>query len=451
MRRFILLSLVSTILIGLGFASVNTFAAPPTTAPALPKVNALIQQLGSDDAGDRDTAQKQLVDLGDKIIPQLKKAADDSDDPEIRSRAAAALAQMKDLDSNGVSLITVHLKDVPVDDATSAIGQQAHATFQEFGNLGVRGAANATVTLDADRKPFWDVMTDLCTQLSVCPSMDASGRNVVRLFSTSRNWMTQSPHQIVGPYWIGVSSIYRTRTIDLLGPPVVDDQFMVRLVVLPEPKLAVTQMSEFVVKEATDSAGHSLMPRDRPAGINHLLRSARQMNHNVETHLFYPDQPGKKIATLRGEVTVMLAQDMQQFQVDDVLGNPKVTNPLTGCKIDAKVLRQGNDLFRVTIQCTREGLPDDQWSAMLNHMNDMTLEDADGHALASFQTSLSMASGTTDTNFTATSLFSRNSIAALPANRQLIKTGDAKKLTWNVATSVKPVVIPVTFKDLPMP
>jgi hypothetical protein len=448
MRRFFFQSLTAATLLGISIGATTQ----PSTLPVPTSVDALIQQLGSDSAEDRDSAQKQLVDLGESVKPALKKAADDSDDPEIRSRAAAALAEMKDLDHNGVSLITLHLKDAPVDDVTNAIGLQAHVQFQDFGNPGARAAGKQlTVTVDADRKPFWDVMTDLCTQLNVCPNVDMSGKNIIRLFSSPRNWMVQSPHQIVGPYWIGVSSIYRTRTIDMLGAPQVDDQFMIRLMVLPEPKIAVTQMSEFVVKRATDDAGNSLMPKVGPANLNHVLRNARQLNHNVETRLTYPDQPGKKIAVLDGEITMMLAEDIHQFQMDDVLGTPKTTDPLTGCKVDATVTRQGTEMFRVNIQCTREGLPDDQWAAMLNHMNDITLEDADGHALTGYQTSLAMATGTTETNFTATALFSRNSLAALGAGRQLVKTGDPKKLTWNVATSVKPIVVPVSFKDLPMP
>ena len=35
----------------------------------------------------------------------------------------------------------------------------------------------------------------------------------------------------------------------------------------------------------------------------------------------------------------------------------------------------------------------------------------------------------------------------LGAVRPVIKTGEPKKLIWNVATSVKPVVIPVTFNE----
>jgi hypothetical protein len=296
-------------------------------------------------------------------------------------------------------------------------------------------------------------MSDVCSQMNVCPRIDTQVKNTIQFLPAQRNWMTQSQHQIVGPYWINVAGLYRTRSIDMLGAPRVDDQFSIRLMVLPEPKLAVTQMSEFIIKEAKDDAGNSLLLRADAMAVNSILRNARSMNHTIESRLSYPENPGKKIAILRGEITVMLAQDVQQYQVDDVLGTPKITNPITGCKIQTNVIRQGTEMFRVTIQCNREGLSEDQWNTMLNRLNDLSLEDADGHALTGYQTSMQMSAGPTESNFTATTLFNRNTIGlgALGIARQVVKTGEPKRLIWNVATSVKPVVIPVTFKDLPMP
>ena len=416
----------------------------PSTAPAT--VDSLIIQLGSDSADDRDSAQKQLVEMGAPVIPALKKAATDNDDPEIRSRAAAALAQMKDLDANGASLITLHNSDTPVPDVLNSIASQAHVQFAGIVGSGVLlGAASRTISIEATRKPFWDVMTDVCGQLNICPVLDLPVKNTLRLLPSGRNWLVQSPHQIVGPYWVGVAGLYRARTIDLTGPQSVDDQFAVRMIVFPEPKLAVTQMSEFNAKEATDDAGHSLLLKSDAA--NRVLRNFRQMNRTIECRLKYPDQPGKSISILRGEVTVMLAQDVQQFEVDDVLGTPKVTNPITGCSIQATVARQGTELFHVTIQCSRQGISDDLLATMASHLSDVTIEDANGHPLTGIQTNSQM----TDTTLTATMLFSKNLVPGTPVIPQVIKAGDANKLTWNIPTSVKPVVIPVTFKDLPMP
>src|SRR5581483_6995819 len=98
------------------------------------------------------------------------------------------------------------------------------------------------------------------------------------------------------------------------------------------PKLTVTQIGDLKLKEATDDAGNSLLPKPQAAAAAAaatLIRGVRTVNHMVESRLSYPDQPGKKIALIRGELSALLAQDVQRYEVDDVLGTaPKTTNPL---------------------------------------------------------------------------------------------------------------------------
>jgi hypothetical protein len=433
-------------------ATAPTVSAPvtqPTSAPVAGAIPALIDQLGDDDSDQRDSAQKQLVDLGPAAIADLKTAADNNSDPEIRTRAAAALAQIKQLDESGPSLITLHLKDAAPIDVLSAISAQSHAVFLGAGTGGIPLTVTS-LTIDADRKPFWDVMSDLCTQMNVGPVMQLPTRNAIQLFPSARNWMSQSPHQIVGPYWINVVGLYRSRTIDLMGPPRTDDEFIIKLMLLPEPKLVVTEMSELAIKQATDNAGNSLRSK---LPFNPAFREARMMNHTVQARLVYPEKPGTKISLIRGEVTLLLAQDFYRFQVDNVLTAPKVTAPLPGCRVQATVTREGADMFRVSLQCARDGISDAQWSAMISHLGDINLEDARGTALTGFPVSVLMTGTVPQTNFTATAMFSRTSINGLGPQgaRKLALAGDPEKLTWNLASSVKPVVVPVVFKDLPMP
>jgi hypothetical protein len=448
-------------------------ATMPVAAPATAGIDQLINQLGSDSSDERDLAQKKLVDAGRAALPALTKAAESSTDPEIRSRAAAALAQLKEHDDNDVSLITVHMKNAPAQDVLNAISSQAHAQITSFATGRVAGADTRDITIDADNKPFWDVMSDVCGQLNVCPmTVDTPGKAQLRLMSANRNWML-APHEVVGPFWIGAASVFRARTIDLMGTPNIDDQFTVRLLIFPEPKLAVAQISDLTLKEATDDAGHSLIPtgqahRPMAMGLGLALTNARlmggQANHTIETRLSYPDHPGTKIAVLRGEVQVQLGQDVQQYIIDDVMGTPKVTNPLKNCtvKITCTKPSERADTYLVTLAATREGLSDDQWAALTSRMNQVTLEDADGHELNPLNHIMGM--GSSDSSFKTTLYFSSSTNAlgvvaagiinggiGVAGNAVAGKTGAPKKLTWNVATTLKTVKVPVELKDLPMP
>jgi hypothetical protein len=204
-----------------------------------------------------------------------------------------------------------------------------------------------------------------------------------------------------------------------------------------------------------DDVGNSLIPAPpltpAAAAANRMLHNTRQMARTVEARLNYPEHPGKTIRTLRGDIVVTLAQGVQQFLIDDVLGTPRTTNPLNHCQITAAVTHVAPDMFQVSIECTREGMDDEQWLAMLNRVGDISLEDTDGHALTSMNwTNAGFA--TSESTFKSTALFSRNMYNGQLLNRQITgKTGDAKRLIWNIAARLKPITVPVTFHDLPMP
>jgi hypothetical protein len=441
-RRY-LASAFATIL--LGFASGVRAERPAATQPA-PPITQLIKQLGSDSTDERNAAQQQLITVGEPAISELQKAADESEDPEIRSRSASILQTLKDRKTSDPALITLHVKQMSAQDVFNAIGVQSHTQLTAIG-LAVPTAARPgkTVTIDVDQKPFWEVMADVCTQLNVCPVLEFNGPNAMRFSPAWENWMSRPNHQIIGRTWIGVESLSHVRTLDLNGNSPAHDQFTGRLIVFPEPGMHVTHLSDFTVEEAADDAGHSLMPRALPVQLSSRPPHRIQLlNHQLDFNLTYPDQqPGSKISVLKGSITMLVADEVRLYQVDDVLGTPSATNPLKNAAIVSTVTRQGSD-YRVEIQCTRNGIDQDQWDAMVNCMDDVSLFDSAGHGLIPVSPigihSLGTAAGME--NFKASGIFSATSSA---------KAAEPRQLRWTIPASIKAQHLAVTFKDLPMP
>jgi hypothetical protein len=468
--------------VGIGAAAVLLAAAttapdapvvPPTTqpstAPAAPPVAddpggtvALIHRLGADEEEDRAAAQRQLVALGDAAVDALRRAADADPDPEVRSRAAAALAQIRDRAVNGPTLVTLRLTRAAPADALADLGRQAHADITSLGG-GPFVAAGRSVTIEANRRPFWDVLADVCGQLDACPSLgDPSGPGSIRLLSTPRSWIASAPHQVVGPFWVGVSGLYRSSSVDLSGPPVADDQFFARLIVFPEPKLTVTQVSPLTVREAVDDAGNSLLPTATAALTRPFGRTfGRLPVRTVEARLHYPQQPGRRITTLAGDLSITLAQGAQRLEVDNVTGSPTVTHALPGVSARVGVSPASTGQYDVTIECRRAGLADGQWFAMTARVNDLTVEDAAGRALTPLG-GWTADSGNSDVSFKATRTFARQSIANVLANGLAAAgggnavagpapAGEPRRVVWTVADRFRIVTVPVAFHDLPMP
>jgi len=421
-------------------------SAPATQASVPPaRIDALIKQLNSDEWRDRETAQHELVAIGAPALDALRRTAEsDEMDPEVRSRAAAAMAAIHAQNLDGPTLLSMHYHDVGAPQVLDAIAEQAHVRF----NTDVFPIApTRTITVDADGLPFWDVMEQVCTQLGVCPMPEGGGQSL-RLQPMPQNWLTQAPHRVVGPFVVSVTEVHRFRTVDLTGMRGTDERFGLQVMVNAEPKVMVAQMSGMEVTEAVDDAGHSLLPVARPGrGVPGMFfRGNVRAGQQIDVPLQYPAaDAGKKIARLRGDVKVAVGQNVERFQIDDPLGAMKVSHALPGRGIEVQITKMSDDAFTVKVTLKRGNLPQEQWMAMTNRAFDIALEDADGHRM----TTNGWGGGGGGDEFNFTGQFTRNLMRVNGGRPQ--KTGQPVRLVWDVPTKVKNITVPVEFKDLPMP
>ncbi len=107
------------------------------------KIGRLVQQLGSNNARERDKAERDLTDFGISIMPFLKKYAKDPD-TERRTRIHKILLELREIaddeEENGVSKKTPRLvvKDIVVTDQFTVVGEVTPKSFQvktKFGPL----------------------------------------------------------------------------------------------------------------------------------------------------------------------------------------------------------------------------------------------------------------------------------------------------------------------------
>jgi hypothetical protein len=449
------IQIAALVIITLGIAArtssaqeADSAASQPTTSPA--RVQELIQQLGSDEWRQREQAQQQLVGLGAGAVDALAKvAASDDVDPEVKSRAAAALAAIRAQDTDGPSLLTMHLKDVPAQQVLDTISEQAHMRFNT--DIFPMPAARR-ITIDADALPFWNVMEQLCTQLGVCPMFDDANTRQIRLQPMPQNWLTKAPHHVVGPFIVSIMDLHRSRNIDLTGARRPDDRFGAQMTVYAEPKVLVAQMSTPEVTDATDDAGNSLIPP--PGPIPGVFFGRRTPGQTIEVPLLYPANPGKRITVLRAKIKLGIGESVERYQVDDLLGAMKVSHALGGRTIEVQVTKVGNDNYQVAVTMKRGAMPDEQWIAMTSRAADIALEDADGKRMTVSGWSGGGGGGTSGEEFKFTGHYTRmqfNRVVAAGGGVGPQRVGEPTRLVWDVPTKIKNVTVPVEFRDLPMP
>lgn len=420
--------------------------AASTTAP-LPPIAELIGQLASDQWQERESAQQRLVALGPGAIDALTAAANRADaDPETRTRAAAALVAIHQLDTDGPTLLTMHFKDAPAQQVLDSIEAQAHTRFNTEGFL---LPPSRTLSVEADRRPFWEVMGQVCTELGLAPTYEDRSSNQIRLQRSPQNWLTRAPHQFVGPFVVSVLDVHRSRRIDLTGTRGLDDRFGVQMVLNPEPKVTVTTVSRLDLRAATDDAGNSLLPPTGAAAARFISYGSSRPAQQIEVPLLYPEKPGSRITVLRGRFQVGIGQDIRRFQVDELLGTMKVTTPIAdGPAIEVQASKSTGDTCILTVTLKRNGQPLDRWQAMTNHVANIALEDSDGNRMST--NGWSGSGGDDEFKYTGhyrqTQFPARFGQALGPK-----RLGEPTRLVWDVPTKVKTIKLDIEFRDLPMP
>lgn len=146
------------------------FAGARSAPPAAKEIRALVSQLGSDEYADREAAAKQLEELGEAAVAELR-AGCKSESPEIARRSQDILRKVERRLQNAKTLaptlVELDVKDQTLDDVLADLSKQAKCEVVLNG-VKVEQLAHKKITVTTNGKvPFWEAV------LKVCDAADA--------------------------------------------------------------------------------------------------------------------------------------------------------------------------------------------------------------------------------------------------------------------------------------
>jgi len=150
---------VAALLLGCGLA---TAAAPDAI-----EIDRLIQQMGSDEFAQRESAARALDTIGEPALGALKKAAATAEDMEIRRRSEDLVKVIeKRAETTEIlkaTTVKLHFQDTPVAEAVAELARQANYTDKlVLAEAAKAQLANRKVTLDTAEVTFWEALDKLC-------------------------------------------------------------------------------------------------------------------------------------------------------------------------------------------------------------------------------------------------------------------------------------------------
>jgi hypothetical protein len=252
--RLVVIVILPALVIALG-----TVAQGQATRPAPPDdadVRALLDKLASDDWAERHDAQARLAAMAEAAEPTLRRASRDSKDAEVAARCDAALAQICEDRLIGATPITLRGDAITPQAAVAEIARQMNLALEpKDPNLWHRDLA--PLSLELERRPFWEVMRELRAQCGL--DVEPSGTRLA-IVSVPPARLSQQT-SVSGPFRVRPARIARAAAIDLASGAGGVSEFTFTVMVQAEPKLNITRGSRLArLDVAEDEDGVSLLP-----------------------------------------------------------------------------------------------------------------------------------------------------------------------------------------------
>jgi hypothetical protein len=422
-------------------ATTQTAAIQPSAADVA-KIDAAIKALASDSWKERNKAQETLVSFGEMALPRLRHLAQRGEDEEVRTRAGAAARSIEENAVTGASVLTLKFKDAKPKEVFDEIAKQAHCEFATFPpDLWNQNKNPPAITLDLERVNFWTAFKDVCQKTGIYPQQNGNDRRMTLQQSPGTNFWN-GPSVVSGPFLIVANRIYRSNSVDLTNPGnAVQHDCNMALYAFSEPKIKVIQSSYYVqVEEAVDEKGNSLMSNDR---FYTSMNSGQQWMWNLNAHLNYPENAGKKITRFKGSMKFLIQTRSDTLDVPDILTVKNLTKTVARRRMLVKqCTKQNGEQFELQMTLYRDGLSQADWDAVQNPGYSVHLFDKDGHMLMSNGWGTNGSDREMNYNWT----FSKNAWGP-----QQGKIGDPHRLVWEIPVETREMNVTFEFKDLPLP
>lgn len=326
-------------------------AAAPADLPA--RVQALVRQLNAPDLSVRQTAERDLTELGPEVLPLLPPLT-----PQIPAEVRERLTRIRGALERGAleqrlrtSRVTLN-GDLTVPDALDRIQQQTGNRLS--GHQGRPG----TVTLDLTDVPFWQALDDVLDQAQLDINPFAGQAQTLVLVSKPPS---EQPRRKLAVY----SGNFRFEIVriesrrDLRAPEL--STLRITLGIAWEPRLAPISLRQPIsALQAVDAGGSDLILRDHGGVLNASVESGITASE-IALPLRLPPRSVPQISRLSGTIEVLVPGGRERFEFPD-LTRPAEQRKAAAC-VTLERWRKNLDVYEARLRVRF----DDPGSALDSH------------------------------------------------------------------------------------
>jgi hypothetical protein len=308
----------------IAFALAPSLAAAAEDAELKEKVATLVQQLDDDERGQRDDAEKQLVELGlagggdagAAFLALLPKPAEDMGQ-ELQTRLARIRGQVQTrLSRQAVAetRVTLDVKKAPLAEVLKEVEKQTGNRLLDYREKFGQEAVEKKVTVKVDDVPFWSAMDQILDAANMA-TYPFSGETALALIEREQGALRRFGRAAyAGPFRIEATTISAER--GLRSP----EQSFLRmdLDIGWEPRLeplAITQAAADLKVMCDD--GRETPPSSEDAVFDvEAPRGSHAADATLTLQL--PAREATKLSSLKGKLSALVPGRMVDLEFDDL-------------------------------------------------------------------------------------------------------------------------------------
>ncbi len=225
--------------------------------------------------------------------------------------------------ADGPTLITLHLKEATVPEILSELSKQCGIRVR--GNFWSDEQRNKKFSLDIEKRPFWEAMTEIGGKLKLFPQQWGGNNGLV--LSPDNDGSPKGSVQLETPLLsIVAKTLSRTHVINYTKKAAQDKpetpSMSLQSVILIDPKLQLlNNAAKANVTEIVDEKGKSLKGEQDDIYVYGETPSLWQM----QIPLKYSATMGKNLARLSGTFRVFVVARRETWNIPDILKAKSIT------------------------------------------------------------------------------------------------------------------------------
>ena len=452
MKAWIASAMVAALVVSAGAGPATQPGTQPTTQPDLQRVDALVAQLGDDEPKVRARANEALNRLGDGVEAHLKSARASTSDPQIQTALDSLLFNIDHARTNGPTLITMKQRAAPLAEVLDGLAMQGGIEFGSGVESLIADSSRETIDVDFQRTPLWQALLDVCGRSGL--AFRAIEGNRVLLDRVPKD-AHATPAATSGPFLVTVArvEVNISRAVDFGGlkpmnvrtnaaaaPPC-----RLYLFAWSEPRLRTIRWSidgADAIAECVTDTGENL---GAISGVRMSGASGR-VNTRNETQLILaaPAKPAARIARMRLNARFIIQGGVERLELDNPLALKNHAADVAGLSVLIKgVNKVTDDQYSYEIVTRRGARSPEEWTLLsaLLMQYPCKLLDAGGNAL-------NARGGSTSSSRDEVTQTMNVTRAPFGAGAKL---GEPVKLLWEMPSDLDQRVVPLEFRDIPLP